>query len=91
MMARTKSANVIDQWLPLIKVRSTEAHMPVAVLEVADAALLLELAANPKIRRYFLGRLSDSIALVDPGQEDALAKSLLANGHTPKTVKGAAQ
>jgi hypothetical protein len=49
---------------------------------------LVELAANPKVRRYLLARLSDTVALVDPGHADALAKVLLAEGHTPKMVKG---
>jgi len=45
---------------------------------------LLELAADPKIRRYLLARLSDTVALVDPGQVEPLEAALLTAGHTPK-------
>jgi hypothetical protein len=63
-------------------------HEHATVLEAAEPAQLLELAANPRVRRYLLARLSDTVALVDPGHADALAKALLAEGHTPKMVKG---
>lgn len=53
-------------------------------------AQLAELAANPRIRRYLLARLSDTVALIDPGQAEALARVLLAEGYTPKRVKGIA-
>jgi hypothetical protein len=79
---------VLDELLPLLKPGRAELHENVAVLEVTDAAQLAELAANPKVRRYLLARLSDTAALIDPGHEDALAKALLAEGHTPKMVKG---
>lgn len=79
---------ILDDLLPLLQPRRPELHLNVAVLEVSDAAQLVELAVHPKIRRYLLARLSDTAALVDPGQEDALAKALRAEGHTPKMRKG---
>jgi hypothetical protein len=85
MAART---GVLDELLLLLQPRQAELHENAAVLEVNDLAQLLELAANPKIRRYLLARLSDTMALIDPGHVDALAKALLAEGHTPKMVKG---
>lgn len=80
---------VLDELLPLLRPRRVELHHHVSLLEVSDAATLLELAANPRIRRYLLARLSDTVALVDPGQADVLARALLAEGHTPKFVTGA--
>ena len=50
-------------------------------------AQLIELASSSRSRRYLLARLSDTVALVDPGQADALAKALLAFGQTPKVVR----
>lgn len=79
---------VLDELLPLLPARYAELHENVAVLEVNDAAQLAELASDPKIRRYLLARLSDTVALIDPGHVDALAKALLTGGHTPKLVKG---
>jgi hypothetical protein len=84
------ATTVLDDLLPLLQVRRPELYENVAVLEVADLPQLLELAANPKIRRYLLARLSDTVALIDPGYVDALAKTLLAEGHTPKLVRGLA-
>lgn len=79
---------MLDELLPLLRACQDEVHINAAVVEVSDAAQLVELAANPKVRRYLLARLSDTVALIDPGQVDALAKALLAAGHTPKLVKG---
>lgn len=79
---------ILDSLLPLLHAHRSEVHEHATVLEAAEPAQLLELAANPKVRRYLLARLSDTVALVDPGHADALAKVLLAEGHTPKMVKG---
>src|SRR4051794_6686364 len=83
------SPNVLDDLLPLLDVRRPELHEHAAVLEVADRALLAELASDPRVRRYLLARLSDTAALIDPGHADALVKALRAAGHTPKLAKGA--
>lgn len=80
--------SILDKLLPLLQSGRPEVHEHATVLEAAEPAQLLELAANPRVRRYLLARLSDTVALVDPGHADALAKVLLAEGHTPKIVKG---
>jgi hypothetical protein len=79
---------VLDELLPLLEPRRTALHENVTVLEVSNVAQMAELAVNPKIRRYLLARLSDTVAVVDPGHAEALVKALLAEGHTPKMVKG---
>jgi hypothetical protein len=79
---------LLDTLLPRLHPDRPEVHEHATVLEAVEPAQLLELAANPKVRRYLLARLSDTVALVDPGHADALAKVLLAEGHTPKMVKG---
>ena len=88
--SKPKPANPLEELLPLLRGTRPEMHRNAAVLEVTDASRLIEFAADPKVRRYLLGRLSDTVALVDPGQEDALAKTLLTLGHTPKVVNGEA-
>src|SRR5262249_501466 len=79
---------VLDELLPLLQAQGTELHDNAALLEVSDAAQLVELASNPKVRRYLLARLSDTVALIDPGHAEALARALLAEGHTPRMAKG---
>lgn len=86
---RADSASPLDRLLPLLDTSRPELHLGAAVLESADPAQLLELAANPKIGRYLLARLSDTVALVDPGREEELAAALLAAGHTPKRSREA--
>jgi hypothetical protein len=81
-------ANVLDDLLPLLHPRRAELHANVAILEVSDVSQLAELASNPKVRRYLVARLSDTVALIDPGHTDALTRALLAEGHTPKMAKG---
>lgn len=84
------ASNILDDLLPLLRPDQEEIHLNAAVVEVSEPAQLVELAANPKIRRFLAGRLSDTVALVDPGRADALTKALLAHGNTPKIVRGKA-
>ena len=76
--------NPLDQLLPLLEPSKSELHLNVSVLEVEHEAQLIELAKTPKVCRYLLGRLSDTVALVDPGYEHDLAKALADAGHFPK-------
>jgi hypothetical protein len=79
---------MLDALVPLLEPQRSELHLHADVLEVTDASQLVELAANPKVRRYLLARLSDTVALVDPGSVEALSKALLAEGYTPKIARG---
>jgi hypothetical protein len=83
-----QARNPLDALLPLLKPQERELPLNASVLEVADRAQLAELAADPKIRRYLLARLSDTAALVDPGQAEHLEAALLNAGHTPKRLLG---
>lgn len=81
--------NPLDKLLPRITPSAEpEWHANAAVLETAEPSQLAELAADKKVRPFLLGRLSDTVALVDPGQADALEKTLLETGHTPKLTDG---
>jgi hypothetical protein len=79
---------ILDDLLPLLEARQAELHEHIAVLEVAEPAQLVELASRPRIRKFLLARLSDTIAMIDPGMEAALLKALRADGHTPKMLTG---
>jgi hypothetical protein len=79
---------ILDSLLPLLEPDGPELHLNAAVLEVAEPAQLAELAADPRIGRYLLARLSDTIALVDPGHAREMENALLDSGHTPKVLTG---
>jgi len=82
----TSSTSPLDELLPLLQPQRPELHLHATLLETSDSAQLLELAASPKIRRFLLARLSDTVALVDPVTADELARVLLAEGHTPRML-----
>lgn len=77
-----------DDAHPLPPLRSPAVLSDVTVLEVDAPAQLVRLARDPSVGRYLLARLSDTVALVDPGCEGALVDALRAAGHTPKTQGG---
>lgn len=76
-----------DDAHPLPLLRSPAVLREATVLEVDAPAQLVRIARDPTIGRYLLARLSDTVALVDPGSEEALVEALRASGHTPKTAK----
>ena len=78
----------LDSLLPLLPAEHAEIHVNAAILEVAQMSQLAELAADAKVRKYLLARLSDTTALVDPGREQELEDALRAAGHTPKLLEG---
>jgi hypothetical protein len=84
----TASRYPLDPFLPLLTSEGLATVANVAVVEVQDLAQLLELGRDPRIGRYLLARLSDTVALVDPGAEENLVKALRAAGNTPRIVKG---
>jgi hypothetical protein len=84
----TASNEILDSLLPLLQPVGPELHLNAAIVEVAGPAQLAELAADPRIRRYLLARISDTVALVDPGHAADIEAALLAAGHTPKVLTG---
>jgi len=87
----SSATDILDSLLPLLQPEGRELHVNAAIVEVAEPAQLAELAANPRIRRFLLARLSDTIALVDPGHAVEIEAVLLAAGHTPKVLTGDAE
>ncbi|MGF1580955.1 MAG: hypothetical protein ACFCD0_16450 [Gemmataceae bacterium] len=76
----------LDSLLPRLEPQGKELHLNAALVEVSDPSQLAELATNGKVRRYLLGRLSDTVALVEPGCEKKVEEALFAAGHMPKTA-----
>ena len=77
----------LDEVLPLFEPTAPELHLGAAVLEAGDPIQLLELASDSALRPFLLCRLSDKVALVDPGRAGDLADALRKHGHTPKIDK----
>lgn len=84
----TATNKILDSLLPLLRPDGSELHLNAAIVEVAELAQLAELAADARIRRYLLARLSDTVALVDPGHARDVERALLDAGHTPKVLTG---
>ena len=84
----TAPMHPLDPFLPLLEPEGPAVLANATLLEVQDVAQLLELSRDPRVGRHLLARLSDTVALVDPGAEELLIKALRAAGHTPRTVKG---
>ncbi len=84
----TVGKHPLDPLLPLLEPDDPAVLADAVLLEVEGLAQLLELSRDPRIGRYLLARLSDTVALIDPGAEEYLVKALRAAGHTPRTAKG---
>jgi hypothetical protein len=84
----TATKHPLDPLLPLLEPDAPAVLANAEILEVQDMAQLLELSRDPKVGRFLIARLSDTVALIDPGAEENLIKALRAAGHTPRTAKG---
>jgi hypothetical protein len=62
-------------------------HRHVALIQAADAPLAEEVMARRGLSRLIAGRLSDTILLVHPGQEEAVLDELRRMGQTPRVVR----
>jgi hypothetical protein len=78
--------SLLDELLPLAEPAQVEVHLHAAVLEVADAAQLLELANDALVRPFLLCRLAPTVALVDARGADDMLGALRRRGHTPKVL-----
>ena len=63
-------------------------HQNLPLVEVAEAWLLDSILADAGAARAVVTRLSDRVAVVAPGQLDALLARLRKLGHTPKVLEG---
>ena len=67
---------------------ATILHPNLPLLEVAEPWLLDTVLADAGAARWIVTRLSDRVAIVAPGQVDALLARLRKLGHTPKVLEG---
>jgi hypothetical protein len=61
-------------------------HRDLPIVEVAEAWLLDTILADASAARCVVTRLSDRVAVVAPGEIDALLARLRKLGHTPKVL-----
>jgi hypothetical protein len=62
-------------------------HKQVSLIHVADALLAEELLARKSLARLILGRLSETVLLVHPDEEEAVLDELRRVGQTPRIVR----
>jgi len=62
-------------------------HRNVALIRADDPLVVEELMARKPLARFIAGRLSETVLLVRPEDEDALLEELRRMGHTPRVVR----
>jgi hypothetical protein len=59
----------------------------VTLIRTTEAVLAEELLARKALARWVVGRLSDTVLLVQPDGSDAIIEELRHAGHTPRIVR----
>jgi hypothetical protein len=62
-------------------------HKNVSLIRTAEPILAEELLARKTLARLVTGRLSDTVLLIRPEEEDAVLDELRRMGHTPRVVR----
>jgi hypothetical protein len=62
-------------------------HKNVTLLRTSEPVLAEELLARKALSRWVLGRLSETVLLVQPDQSEAVIEELRRMGHTPRIVR----
>jgi hypothetical protein len=62
-------------------------HKNVTLIRTAEPVLAEELMARKSLARWVLGRLSETVLLVQPDESAAVIEELRKMGHTPRVVR----
>jgi len=62
-------------------------HRQVSLVRTVDPILAEELLARKSLARHVAGRLSPTVLLVRPEEEEAVLEELRRMGHTPRVVR----
>jgi hypothetical protein len=62
-------------------------HRQVSLIRTTEAVLTEELLARKTLARMVAGRLSDTVLLVRPDDEEEILEELRRMGHTPRVVR----
>jgi hypothetical protein len=66
---------------------SVKLHKNVPLIRTAEPVLAEELLARKQLARWVVGRLSDTVLLVQPDESEGVAEELRRLGHTPRIVR----
>jgi hypothetical protein len=62
-------------------------HKNVTLIRTSEPLLAAELLARKPLARYVLGRLSDTVLLIQPDDSEMVVEELRRMGHTPRIVR----
>jgi hypothetical protein len=62
-------------------------HKRVTLVRTAEPVLAEELLARKSLARWVLGRLSETVLLIQPDESEAVIEELRKMGHTPRVVR----
>jgi hypothetical protein len=62
-------------------------HKNVTLIRTTEPVLAEELLARKALSRWILGRMSETVLLVQPGESEAVVEELRRMGHTPRLVR----
>jgi hypothetical protein len=62
-------------------------HKNVTLVRTTEPVLSDELMARKTLSRWVVGRLSETVLLVQPDEADAVIEELRRMGHTPRVVR----
>ena len=62
-------------------------HKNVTLIRTSVTLLAEELLARKALARYVLGRLSETVLLIQPEDSDGVIEELRRMGHTPRVVR----
>jgi hypothetical protein len=62
-------------------------HRNVTLIRTTEAVLAEELLARKALARWVVGRLSDTVLLVQPDGSESVIEELRRLGHTPRIVR----
>ena len=71
---------------PVVRI-PVKLHKHVTLIRTAEPLLTEELLARKNLARLLAGRLSETVLLVRPEEEDAVLEELRRMGHTPRVVR----
>jgi hypothetical protein len=91
-MAPTRQPTLflVRRWIKMTRPSTripVKLHKSVTLIRTAEPVLAEELLARKSLARWVLGRLSDTVLLVQPDETDAVIDELRKMGHTPRLVR----
>ncbi|WZO97632.1 hypothetical protein EP7_004674 [Isosphaeraceae bacterium EP7] len=71
---------------PLLRI-AVKLHKQVSLIRTSEPMVAEEILARKSLARMIVGRLSETVLLVRPEDEDSILDELRRLGHTPRIVR----